>query len=72
MSQTRNGHIERISNELEYIMPKNKKTKINRIEFIALLPAIIYIESCLEQGRSLFRFRENSLLDTHMRQAVLT
>ncbi len=72
IKRTRTGKPEHISNELEYVMPRIKTMRINRLEFIALLPAIIYIESCLEHGRSLFRFRENSLLDIHMRQALLT
>lgn len=72
MKRTLNGKIERIANELEYVIPKIKLIKINRLEFIALLPAIIYIQSCLDPAQTLFRFRENSLLDQHLRQALLT
>ncbi|CAF0863895.1 unnamed protein product [Rotaria sordida] len=67
-----NNKIERISNELEYIMPKIKTMKISRLDFIALLPIIIYIESYYVHGQTLFRFQENSLLDLHIRQALLT
>lgn len=72
MRKTANEKAERISHELEYFMPRIKKMKINRLDFIALIPVIIYIESCLNHGRSLFRFQENSLLDVHMRRALLT
>jgi hypothetical protein len=72
MKRTINGKIERIAKELEYVIPKTKIMKINRLEFIALLPTIIYIESCLDPEQSLFRFRENSLLDRHLRQALST
>ncbi|CAF2091170.1 unnamed protein product [Rotaria magnacalcarata] len=67
-----NGKVERISRELENVIPKIKTTKINRLDFIALLPAIIYVESTVNHGRSLFRFQENSLLDSHIRQALRT
>jgi hypothetical protein len=40
-----------------------------RLEFIALLPMIIYVESCLDQQRALFRFGENSILDFHMQRS---
>lgn len=63
---------ERISNELEYLVPKIKTMKINSLDFLALLPTIIYIQSSFENERSLFRFQENSLLDLHIRQALLT
>jgi hypothetical protein len=72
IQRTTNGKIERISIELERIMPEIKIIKINRLDFIAILPAIIYIESCLDHERLLFRFRENSILDTHIRRALLT
>jgi hypothetical protein len=72
MKRTINDKIERITKQLEYIMPKIKIMKINRLDFIALLPAIIYIQSCFDRERTLFRFRENSILDLHMRQALLT
>ena len=48
MKRIKNGKIERISNELEHVMPKIKTMKINRLDFIALIPAIIYIESSLD------------------------
>ncbi|CAF0986418.1 unnamed protein product [Rotaria sp. Silwood1] len=67
-----NNKIERISNELEFVMPKIKTMKISRLDFIALIPVIIYVESCFAHGRTLFRFQENSLLDLHIRQALLT
>ncbi|CAF2674429.1 unnamed protein product [Rotaria sp. Silwood2] len=67
-----NSKIERVSNELEYVMPKIKTRKISRLDFIALMPVIIYIESSFTHGQTLFRFQENSLLDLHIRQALLT
>jgi hypothetical protein len=72
MKRTTNDKKERITHELEYVMPKIQTMKINRLDFIALLPAIIYIESCFDHGRVLFRFRENSVLDLHMRRALIT
>lgn len=70
--RTNNTKPERISKELENIIPNIKTMQINRLDFISLLPAIIYIESNLNTGRSLFRFQENSLLDSYMRQALLS
>jgi hypothetical protein len=74
MKRTTYNKIERIKNEVfvEYVIPKIKRMKINRLDFISLLPAIIYIQSCFDHGKTLFRFHENSLLDSHMRQAILT
>lgn len=66
-----NGRIERIAKELQYVIPNVRTAKINRLDFIALIPAIIYIESCLDNGQALFRFRENSLLDQHMKRALI-
>ncbi|UJR14043.1 hypothetical protein I4U23_001040 [Adineta vaga] len=70
LKRRNNEKIERIATELQYVIPNIKILKINRLDFLALLPSIIYIESCLDHGQILFRFRENSLLDQHM-QLVL-
>ncbi len=72
IKRTINDKTERIANQLEYVMPRIKTMKMNRLDFISLLPTIIYIESCFDQGRRLFRFRENSILDSHMRQELFT
>ncbi|CAF1412219.1 unnamed protein product [Adineta steineri] len=72
MKRIKNGKIERITNELQCIVPNIKTMKINRIDFISFLPLIIYIESCFNHEQSLFRFRENSLLDKHMQRALLS
>jgi hypothetical protein len=70
MNRTTNGKYEHITNELEKLIPMIKTMKFTRLEFIALIPVLIYIESCLDQGKSLFRFRDNSLLDLHMKKAL--
>jgi hypothetical protein len=72
VKRTANDRKERISNELEYLMPKIKTMKINPLDFLALIPAIIYIQSSFHNERALFRFREHSLLDSHIRRALLT
>lgn len=70
MSRTTNGKYEHISKEFEKVFPLIKTMKFTRLEFIALLPVIIYIESCFDHGKSLFRFRDNSILDLHMQKAL--
>ena len=70
MNRTSNGKYEQITKEFETRIPLIKTMKLNRLEFIALTPVIIYIESCFDQGKSLFRFRENSILDTHIKKAL--
>lgn len=70
VNRTTNGKPEQISKELEASIPTIKTIKLTRLEFIALTPLIIYIESCFDQGKSLFRFRDNSLLDLHMQRAL--
>jgi hypothetical protein len=70
MNRTTNGTYEHITSELEKLIPTIKTMKFTRLEFIALIPVLIYIESCLDQGKSLFRFRDNSLLDLHMKKAL--
>ena len=70
LKQTTNEKVERIASEVQYVIPNVKLLKINRLDFLALLPSIIYIESCLDHGQGLFRFRDNSLLDQHMQRAL--
>jgi hypothetical protein len=72
MHRTTNGKHENITKEFENVIPSIKTMKFTRLEFIALIPVIIYIESCLDHGKSLFRFRENSILDLHMQRALLS
>lgn len=72
MNRTTNGKYERIANELERRIPTIKTMKVTRLEFIALMPLIIYIESSLDHGKTLFRFRENSILNLHMKKALWT
>ena len=72
MNRTTHGKYEHISKEFEKLMPMIKTMKFTRLEFISLIPVIIYIESCLDHGKALFRFRENSILDSHMKRALLT
>jgi len=72
MKRTTNDRVERISIQLEYLMPRIKTMKITLLDFLALLPAIIYIQSSFNHEHSLFRFREHSILDSHIRQALLT
>jgi len=71
MNRTTNGKYETIVKELENLISMIKTMKFTRLEFIAFIPVIIYIESCLDHGKSLFRFRENSILDLHMQKALL-
>jgi hypothetical protein len=71
MNRTTNGKYETIVKELEKLISMIKTMKFTRLEFIAFIPVIIYIESCLDHGKSLFRFRENSILDLHMQKALL-
>ena len=70
MNRTTHGKYERVSNELESRIPMIRTMKFTRLEFIGLVPFIIYIESCLDLEKSLFRFRENSILNFHMQKAV--
>ena len=70
MNRTTTGKPEQIAKELEASFPAIKTIKLTRLEFIALTPLIIYVESCFDQGKSLFRFRDNSLLDLHMQKAL--
>jgi hypothetical protein len=72
MNRTTNGKYERITKELENVIPMIKTMKFTRLEFIAFIPVIIYIESCLDHGKALFRFRDNSILDLHIQKALLT
>jgi len=72
MKRTTNDRVERISIQLEYLMPRIKTMKITLLDFLALLPAIIYIQSAFNHEHALFRFREHSILDLHIRQALLT
>ncbi|UJR33151.1 hypothetical protein I4U23_020608 [Adineta vaga] len=72
MNRTTNGKYDQITRELEILLPKIKTMKFNRLEFIAFIPVIIYIESCLDHGKSLFRFKDNSILDLHIQKALLT
>ncbi|CAF3656598.1 unnamed protein product [Rotaria sordida] len=72
MNRTINGKYERVTKELESCIPMIKTMKFTRLEFIALIPIIIYIESCLDNGKPLFRFQENSILNLHMQKALLT
>ena len=53
---------------LEQLFPMARTMQWTRLDFIALLPAIVYIESCQEHGRALFRFRDHSMLDAHMQR----
>jgi len=71
MNRTSNGKYEQISKELETLIPMIKTMKFTRLEFIAFVPILIYIESRFDHGKSLFRFRDNSILDSHMQKAAL-
>lgn len=71
LQRTSNDKTDRITSQLEYVMPKIKSMKINRLDFLALLPVIIYIECSFNQGRTLFRFRDNSILDIDIRRVLL-
>ena len=62
---------EQIVNTLETLLPAIKTIGWSRIEFIAFVPTLIFIESSLDQSRTLFRFRENSILDSHMKRHVI-
>jgi hypothetical protein len=70
MNRTSKGKSEQIIKEFETLIPMIKTMKLNRLEFIVLTPIIIYIESRFDQGKSLFRFRENSILDSHIKKAL--
>jgi hypothetical protein len=70
MNRTSNGKSEQIIKEFEILIPTIKTMKLTRLDFIALVPIIIYIESRFDQGKSLFRFRENSILDSHMQKSL--
>ena len=72
MNRTTHGRYERVTKELENYIPMIKTMTFNRLEFVALIPIIIYIESCLDFGKVLFRFRENSLLNSRMQKVLLT
>ena len=63
---------ERVADELLRLAPTIGTMKISRLDFIALMPLVIYIESSFNCQRTLFRFREQSMLDRHMRQAAAT
>ncbi|CAF4322960.1 unnamed protein product [Rotaria socialis] len=71
MHRAANGKYERVAKELESRIPMIKTLKFTRLDFIALIPLIIYIESCLDHGKPLFRFEENSILNLHMQKALL-
>lgn len=64
------GKAEQVNKTFEKLLPTIKAMSWTRLEFIALLPTIIYVESCLDHGRPLFRFRENSILDLHMQRSL--
>ena len=72
IQRTTHEKSDRITSQLEYIMPKIKSMKINRFDFLALLPVIIYIESCFNHERTLFRFRDNSILNIDTRRVLFT
>ncbi|CAF3948618.1 unnamed protein product [Rotaria sp. Silwood2] len=72
MNRTNNGKYERVTKELENRIPMIKTMKVTRLEFIAFIPIIIYIESSLDHEKPLFRFRDNSILNSHMQKALLT
>lgn len=66
---TRTGQQQQhVRDKLEQLFPMVRTMQWTRLEFIALLPAMIYIESCPEHGRALFRFRDHSMLDSHMQR----
>lgn len=64
-----NPKLDTIIQALEKFSPSIRSMSWTRLEFIALLPSLIYIESTLDHGRPLFRFRENSILDLHMQRS---
>ena len=64
-----NAKLETIIQALEKLSPSIRSLSWTRLEFIALLPSLIYVESTLDHGRPLFRFRENSILDLHMQRS---
>jgi len=68
----RSIRIETMVNQLEHLVPNIRTMQINRLDFISFLPVIIYLQSCFDHERKLFRFREHSLLDLHIRQALIT
>lgn len=63
--------VDRLTSEFEYFIPMIRTMKINRLEFLTLLPLTIYLESSFHRERTLFRFREHSILDLHLRQALV-
>lgn len=62
---------EQIVKVLENFLPSIRPMTWTRLEFIGFLPSLIYMESLVDPSRTLFRFRDNSILDCHMKNSVV-
>ena len=63
--------LEHFALELKYLMPTITTMKMNRLDFLTIIPALIYLESTCYPKRGLFRFRENSILDLHLTRKLI-
>lgn len=63
LQRTATNKADRLSTEFEHLIPMIKSMKINRLYFITLIPAMIFMESSLHREKTLFRFRDHSMLD---------
>lgn len=65
------ANYDHVAKELERRIPMIKTMKFSRLDFIGVIPLIIYIGSWIDHTKPLFRFRENSVLDLHMKKALV-
>ena len=64
LQRTATSKVERLSMEFEHLVPMIKTMKINRLYFITLIPAMIFMESSLRREKTLYRLRDHSMLDS--------
>ena len=64
LQRTATSKVDRLSMEFEYLVPMIKTMKINRLYFVTLIPAMIFMESTLRREKTLYRLRDHSMLDS--------
>jgi hypothetical protein len=57
--------IERLLADIECFLPTIKTMRINRLDFMTIIPLMIYLQSSSNDEQVLFRFRDHSLIDLY-------
>lgn len=66
------NRLEKFVIQLLNYVPNVKTMRINRLDFITLIPVIIFLETTCFPHREMFRFRDHSLLKTHISEGLTT